>query len=251
MGQLAGKVAIITGAGSGFGTGMAEAYIREGAKVIVADINAEAGERVAKSLGANAKAVATDVANGTSVQAMVKACVDSFGVPDIVINNAGTTHRNQPMLQVDEQTFDRVFNVNVKSIYHMAHAVVPVMRARGKGGLIINVGSTAGIRPRPGLCWYNSSKGAVNLLSKAMAVELAPDKIRVNALCPVMGATALLEDFMGMPDTPENRARFLSTIPLGRLCEPKDMAAAAVFLATDAAEFLTGLEMPIDGGRTV
>jgi 3-oxoacyl-[acyl-carrier protein] reductase len=219
--------------------------------VIVADINAEAGERVAKSLGANAKAIATDVANGASVQAMVQACVDSFGVPDIVINNAGTTHRNQPMLQVDEQTFDRVFNVNVKSIYHMAHAVVPVMRARGKGGLIINVGSTAGIRPRPGLCWYNSSKGAVNLLSKAMAVELAPDKIRVNALCPVMGATALLEDFMGMPDTPENRARFLSTIPLGRLCEPKDMAAAAVFLATDAAEFLTGLEMPIDGGRTV
>jgi 3-oxoacyl-[acyl-carrier protein] reductase len=251
MGQLAGKVAIITGAGSGFGTGMAEAYVREGAKVIVADINTEAGERVAKSLGVNAKAVATDVANGASVQAMVQACVDSFGVPDIVINNAGTTHRNQPMLQVDEQTFDRVFNVNVKSIYHMAHAVVPVMRARGKGGLIINVGSTAGIRPRPGLCWYNSSKGAVNLLSKAMAVELAPDKIRVNALCPVMGATALLEDFMGMPDTPENRARFLSTIPLGRLCEPKDMAAAAVFLATDAAEFLTGLEMPIDGGRTV
>ncbi len=251
MGQLAGKVAIITGAGSGFGTGMAEAYVREGAKVIVADINAEAGERVAKSLGANAKAVATDVANGASVQAMVQACVDTFGVPDIVINNAGTTHRNQPMLQVDEQTFDRVFNVNVKSIYHMAHAVVPVMRARGKGGLIINVGSTAGIRPRPGLCWYNSSKGAVNLLSKAMAVELAPDKIRVNALCPVMGATALLEDFMGMPDTPENRARFLSTIPLGRLCEPKDMAAAAIFLATDAAEFLTGLEMPIDGGRTI
>ena len=203
MGQLAGKVAIITGAGSGFGTGMAEAYVREGAKVIVADINAEAGERVAKSLGANAKAIATDVANGVSVRAMVQACVDSFGVPDIVINNAGTTHRNQPMLQVDEQTFDRVFNVNVKSIYHMAHAVVPVMRARGKGGLIINVGSTAGIRPRPGLCWYNSSKGAVNLLSKAMAVELAPDKIRVNALCPVMGATALLEDFMGMPDTPD------------------------------------------------
>jgi 3-oxoacyl-[acyl-carrier protein] reductase len=230
---------------------MAEAYVREGAKVIVADINAEAGERVAKSLGVNAKAVATDVANGASVQAMVQACVDSFGVPDIVINNAGTTHRNQPMLQVDEQTFDRVFNVNVKSIYHMAHAVVPVMRARGKGGLIINVGSTAGIRPRPGLCWYNSSKGAVNLLSKAMAVELAPDKIRVNALCPVMGATALLEDFMGMPDTPENRARFLSTIPLGRLCEPRDMAAAAVFLATEAAEFLTGLEMPIDGGRTI
>ncbi|MFM7659082.1 MAG: SDR family oxidoreductase [Burkholderiaceae bacterium] len=251
MGQLAGKIAIITGAGSGFGTGMAEAYVREGAKVIVADINAEAGERVAKSLGANAKAITTDVANGASVEAMVKACVDTFGVPDVVINNAGTTHRNQPLLQVDEQTFDRVFNVNVKSIYHMTHAVVPLMRARGKGGLIINVGSTAGIRPRPGLVWYNASKGAVNLMSKAMAVELAPDKIRVNALCPVMGATALLEDFMGMPDTPENRAKFLSTIPLGRMCEPRDMAAAAVFLATEAAEFLTGLEMPIDGGRTI
>lgn len=251
MGQLAGKVAIITGAGSGFGTGMAEAYVREGAKVIVADINAEAGERVAKALGANAKAITTDVANGASVEAMVNACVDTFGVPDIVINNAGTTHRNQPLLQVDEQSFDRVFNVNVKSIYHMTHAVVPLMRARGKGGLIINVGSTAGIRPRPGLVWYNASKGAVNLMSKAMAVELAPDKIRVNALCPVMGATALLEDFMGMPDTPENRAKFLSTIPLGRMCEPRDMAAAAVFLATEAAEFLTGLEMPIDGGRTI
>jgi len=251
MGQLAGKVAIITGAGSGFGTGMAEAYVREGAKVIVADINAEAGERVAKALGANAKAITTDVANGASVEAMVNASVDTFGVPDIVINNAGTTHRNQPLLQVDEQTFDRVFNVNVKSIYHMTHAVVPLMRARGKGGLIINVGSTAGIRPRPGLVWYNASKGAVNLMSKAMAVELAPDKIRVNALCPVMGATALLEDFMGMPDTPENRAKFLSTIPLGRMCEPRDMAAAAVFLATEAAEFLTGLEMPIDGGRTI
>ena len=251
MGQLQGKVAIITGAGSGFGEGMAEAYVREGAKVIIADLNAEAGERVAKALGANAKAVATDVANADSVNAMVKACVDAFGTPDIVINNAGTTHKNQPMLQVDEKTFDRMFAVNVKSIYYMAHAVIPLMRARGKGGVIINVGSTAGIRPRPGLSWYNGSKGAVNLLSKAMAVELAPDKIRVNALCPVMGATGLLGDFMGVPDTPENRAKFVSTIPLGRFCEPRDMAAAAVFLGTDAAEFLTGLEFPVDGGRTI
>lgn len=170
MGQLQGKVAIITGAGSGFGEGMAEAYVREGAKVIIADLNADAGERVAKALGANAKAVATDVANADSVNAMVKACVDAFGTPDIVINNAGTTHKNQPMLQVDEKTFDRMFAVNVKSIYYMAHAVIPLMRARGKGGVIINVGSTAGIRPRPGLSWYNGSKGAVNLLSKAMPV---------------------------------------------------------------------------------
>jgi 3-oxoacyl-[acyl-carrier protein] reductase len=182
---------------------------------------------------------------------MVRACVAHFGVPDVVINNAGTTHKNQPMLDVDEHTFDRVFNVNVKSIYFITHAVVPLLRERGQGGVILNVGSTAGIRPRPGLSWYNASKGAVNLLSKAMAVELAPDNIRVNALCPVMGVTGLLSDFMGMPDTPENRAKFIATIPLGRLCEPKDMAAAAVFLATDAAAFLTGLEMPVDGGRTI
>lgn len=251
MGQLDNKIAIITGAGSGFGEGMATAYIREGAKVLIADLNGEAGERVAKALGPNAKAVTCDVANEASVKAMVQACVDTFGIPDIVINNAGTTHKNQPMLDVDEKTFDRVFNVNVKSIYFITHAIVPLMRQRGKGGVMINVGSTAGIRPRPGLSWYNASKGAVNLLSKSMAVELAPDRIRVNALCPVMGATGLLGDFMGMPDTPENRAKFISTIPLGRFCDPKDMAAAAVFLGTDAAEFLTGLEMPVDGGRTI
>ncbi|MGB4346615.1 MAG: SDR family oxidoreductase [Burkholderiaceae bacterium] len=251
MGQLDNKIAIITGAGSGFGEGMAAAYIREGAKVLIADLNAEAGERVAKALGPNALAVQCDVANEASVKAMVKACVEAFGIPHIVINNAGTTHKNQPMLNVDEKTFDRVFNVNVKSIYFITHAIVPLMRQRGTGGVMINVGSTAGIRPRPGLSWYNASKGAVNLLSKSMAVELAPDRIRVNALCPVMGATGLLGDFMGMPDTPENRAKFISTIPLGRFCDPKDMAAAAVFLGTDAAEFLTGLEMPVDGGRTI
>ena len=251
MGQLDNKIAIITGAGSGFGEGMAAAYIREGAKVLIADLNGEAGERVAKALGPNAKAVTCDVANEASVKAMVQACVDTFGIPDIVINNAGTTHKNQPMLDVDEKTFDRVFNVNVKSIYFITHAIVPLMRQRGTGGVMINVGSTAGIRPRPGLSWYNASKGAVNLLSKSMAVELAPDRIRVNALCPVMGATGLLGDFMGMPDTPENRAKFIATIPLGRFCDPKDMAAAAVFLGSDAAEFLTGLEMPVDGGRTI
>lgn len=251
MGQLDNKIAIITGAGSGFGEGMAEAYVREGAKVLIADMNTEAGERVAKRLGPNAKAVTCDVANEASVKAMVQACVDTFGIPDIVINNAGTTHKNSPMLSIDEKTFDRVFNVNVKSIYFITHAIVPLMRQRGKGGVMLNVGSTAGIRPRPGLSWYNASKGAVNLLSKSMAVELAPDRIRVNALCPVMGATGLLGDFMGMPDTPENRAKFISTIPLGRFCDPKDMAAAAVFLGTDAAEFLTGLEMPVDGGRTI
>ena len=154
------------------------------------------------------------------------------------------------MLEVDEATFDRVYDTNVKSIFHMTHAVVPLMRKQG-GGVILNVGSTAGIRPRPGLTWYNSSKGAVNVMSKSMAVELGPDGIRVNAICPVMGATGLLEAFMGMPDTPENRKKFIATIPLGRLSDPKDIARAAVFLASDDAEFITGIEFPVDGGRTI
>lgn len=178
------------------------------------------------------------------------ACVKVFGTPDIVVNNAGTTHRNQPMLDVDEATFDRVFNVNVKSIYHMTRAIVPLMRQRG-GGSIINIGSTAGIRPRPGLTWYNASKGAVNLLSKSMAAELGPDRIRVNAICPVMGATGLIEQFLGVPDTPENRAKIVAGIPLGRMSTPQDVADAALWLASDASCFITGVELPVDGGRTI
>jgi 3-oxoacyl-[acyl-carrier protein] reductase len=250
MSQLAGKIAIVTGAGSGFGAGIAQSYIKEGAKVVIADLNYEAGRAVAEALGPNASAIACDVTNAEQVRAAVQHCVDRFGVPDIVVNNAGATHRNQPMLDVDEKTFDRIYAVNVKSLYYMAQAVVPLMRQR-KSGVILNVGSVAGIRPRPGLTWYNGSKGAANMLSKSMAVELAPDGIRVNAICPVMGATAMLADFMGMPDTPENRQRFTASIPLGRLCEPADVANVAVFLASDAAEFLTGLEMPVDGGRVV
>lgn len=250
MTQLLNKIAIVTGGASGFGEGIVRAYVKEGAKVVIADINLEMASKLAQELGSNTSAIGCDVSNEEMVRAAVKHCVSQFGVPDIVINNAGTTHRNQPMLNVDEKTFDRMFAVNVKSIYYMAHAVVPLMRQR-KSGVILNVGSTAGIRPRPGLTWYNASKGAVNLLSKSMAVELAPDGIRVNAICPVMGATALLSDFMGVPDTPENRARFIATIPLGRMCEPRDVANAAVLLATDASEFLTGIEFPVDGGRTI
>jgi 3-oxoacyl-[acyl-carrier protein] reductase len=250
MQQLKDKVALVTGAAGGFGAGIARAYVAEGAKVVIADINLSMAEELARELGENASAVACDVTQADQVQAAVRHCVDRFGAPDIVVNNAGTTHKNQPMLNVDEKTFDRVYAVNVKSIFHMAHAVVPLMRER-KSGVILNVGSVAGIRPRPGLTWYNSSKGAVNMLSKAMAVELAQDGIRVNAICPVMGATALLGDFMGVPDTPENRARFIATIPMGRFCEPRDVANVAVFLAADGAEFLTGLEVPVDGGRTI
>jgi len=250
MAALAGKIAIVTGAGGGFGEGIARAYVDAGARVIVADIKADAAQRVAQELGAAASAFAVDVTNKAQVEALVRHCVDTFGAPHVVVNNAGTTHKNRPMLEVDESTFDRVFAVNVKSIYHMTQAVLPLLRQQG-GGVILNIGSTAGIRPRPGLTWYNASKGAVNLLSKSMAVELGPENIRVNAICPVMGATGLLEDFMGVPDTPENRARFTGTIPLGRLSTAEDIATVAVFLASDAASFLTGIEFPVDGGRTI
>jgi 3-oxoacyl-[acyl-carrier protein] reductase len=250
MAALAGKIAIVTGAGGGFGEGIARAYVDAGARVIVADIKADAAHRVAQELGAAASAFTVDVTNKAQVEALVRHCVDTFGSPHIVVNNAGTTHKNRPMLEVDEATFDRVFAVNVKSIYHMTQAVLPLLRQQG-GGVFLNIGSTAGIRPRPGLTWYNASKGAVNLLSKSMAVELGPENIRVNAICPVMGATGLLEDFMGVPDTPENRARFTGTIPLGRLSTAEDIATVAVFLASDAAAFLTGIEFPVDGGRTI
>ena len=248
--RLKDKTAIVTGAASGFGAEIARQYVAEGAKVAVADINEAGARAVAEALGAGAIAVACDVSKRADIDALVAKTVEAFGRIDIVVNNAGWTHRNQPLLDVDEATFDRVYDINVKSIFHMTHAVVPLMRKQG-GGVILNVGSTAGIRPRPGLTWYNSSKGAVNLMSKSMAVELGPDNIRVNAICPVMGATGLLEAFMGMPDTPENRKKFIATIPMGRLSDPKDIARAAVYLASDDAEFITGVEFPVDGGRTV
>jgi 3-oxoacyl-[acyl-carrier protein] reductase len=197
-----------------------------------------------------ALAVAADVSKRGDVENIIQATIETFGVPDIVVNNAGATHKNMPMLEVDEETFDRIYAVNVKSIYLMALAAVPHMR-RKNGGVIINIGSTAGIRPRPGLTWYNGSKGAVNLLSRSMAIELAPDNIRVNVICPVMGETGLLEAFMGMPDTPENRKKFVATIPLGRLSRPLDVAKAALYFASDAADFITGVEFPVDGGRTI
>jgi 3-oxoacyl-[acyl-carrier protein] reductase len=249
MAQLQGKVAIVTGAAGGFGEGIAKLFVKEGARVLLADLDGGKAQKVAAELGPNAKAVQCDVSKGADVKAAVKACVDAFGPPDIVVNNAGTTHRNQPMLDVDEATFDRVFAVNVKSIYHMAHAVVPIMRER-KGGVIINVGSTAGIRPRPGLTWYNASKGAVNLLSKSMAAELAPDGIRVCAIAPVMAETPLLPTFMG-GDSPELRAQFKATVPLGRFATVADVANAALFLASEEAAFLTGNVLEVDGGRCV
>lgn len=247
--RLANKVCIVTGAAQGFGEGIARLFVAEGAKVVVADLNGEKAEQVAATLGDSAIACSVDVSNGEQFQAMVERCLTAFGDLDVIINNAGTTHRNQPMLDVDEATFDRVFAVNVKSIYHSAQACVPVFRKRG-GGCIINIASTAGIRPRPGLVWYNSSKGAVITMTKAMAIELATDQIRVNALCPVAGETPLLKDFMGQ-DTPEIRAKFVASVPLGRLSTPEDIAKAALHFASDDAEFLTGVCLEVDGGRCI
>lgn len=248
--QLQGKVALITGGASGFGAEIVRMFAREGAKVVNMDLNGEGAKKVAAEAGNGAIAVAGDVTKGSGIDAAVKAAVDTFGRLDIVVNNAGWTHRNKPIMEVTEDEFDRVYAINVKSIYLMTRACVPVMRKQG-GGNIINVGSTAGIRPRPGLTWYNSTKGAVNLVSKSMAVELAPDKIRVNCIAPVMGETALLESFMGVADTPENRAKFLGTIPLGRMSRPEDIAKACLYLASDMSDFITGVILPVDGGRTV
>jgi 3-oxoacyl-[acyl-carrier protein] reductase len=247
--RLQDRVALVTGAASGFGAEIARVFAAEGAFVAVVDVN-EAGARgISAEIGNTALPIKCDVAAAADVRKAVEATLKSFGRLDIVVNNAGTTHRNKPMLEVTEAEFDKVFAVNVKSIFHMAHAAVPVMRAQG-GGNFLNIGSTAGLRPRPGLTWYNGSKGAVNLLTKSMAIELAPDKIRVNGLAPVAGDTPLLPSFLGT-DSPEMRAKFLATIPLGRFAKPSDVAASALFLCSDDAEFLTGVVIEVDGGRTI
>ena len=253
MSRLQGKTAIVTGAASGFGKGIAERFAQEGCAVIVSDIADAAGESVAAAIraaGGRAQFVRADVSASADVKAMIDAALAHFGRLDVVVNNAGTTHRNQPLLDVDEATFDRVYAVNVKSIYLTAMHAVPVFRRQG-GGSFINIASTAGVRPRPGLTWYNGSKGAVIITSKSMAAELGPDRIRVNCINPVIGETGLLEQFMGMPDTPENRKKFLATIPLGRFSTPADIAAACVFYASDDAAFVTGTCLEVDGGRCV
>jgi len=247
--RLANKVAIVTGAASGFGKGIAELFAREGARVAVLDINAQGAKEVAEGIGKSAIAVTCDVTKRADIDAAVKATQAAFGTVDILINNAGWTHVRKSLLDVEEAEFDRMLAINVKSIFHFAKAIVPVFRQR-RGGVMINIGSTAGIRPRPGLTWYNATKGAVNLVSKSMAVELAPDRIRVCALAPVIGETALTASFMG-GDTPELRAQFMASVPLGRMSTPRDVATAALFLASDEADFLTGVVLEVDGGRCV
>jgi 3-oxoacyl-[acyl-carrier protein] reductase len=251
--RLNNKVAIVTGGASGFGEGIAKRFAVEGAKVVVADINDSAGARVAVEInagGGSAAFVHADVSKNEGMAALLPATLEAFGALDIVVNNAGTTHRNRPMLEVEEQEFDRIYAVNVKSIYLSARHFVPHFRSAG-GGVFVNVASTAAIRPRPGLTWYNGSKGAVVVTSKSMAAELAAEKIRVNCVNPVMGPTALIQEFMGVPDTPENRQKFLATIPMGRFSSPADVAAACLYLASDDASFITGTCIEVDGGRCI
>jgi 3-oxoacyl-[acyl-carrier protein] reductase len=251
--KLQGRVAIVTGSGGGFGEGIAKHFAELGAKILVADLRGDEAERVAaeiKAAGGEAVAANIDVTQSADVARMVDLAVSTFGKLDILVNNAGTTHKNSPMLEVDEATFDRVYAVNVKSIYLSAVHAVPVFRRQGSGN-ILNVASTAGVRPRPGLTWYNGSKGAAILLTKSMAVELAPDKIRVNAVNPVMGETGLLGHFLPAGDAEVGRQKVIGTIPLGRLSQPIDIAKACAFLASDEADFITGVCMEVDGGRCI
>jgi 3-oxoacyl-[acyl-carrier protein] reductase len=249
MKRLEGKTAIVTGSASGFGRGIAETFVREGARVALVDLDGEAAGSCAQALGSSAIAIRADVAKAADVANAVDATRKAFGTIDILVNNAGTSHRNKPILEVTEDEFDRVFAVNVKSIFFFAQAIIPVMRQQGRG-MILNIGSTAGLRPRPGLTWYNGTKGAVHAITKSMAVELAPDRIRVCALAPVAGETPLLGTFMG-EDTPEKRKQFIGTIPLGRLSRPDDIANAALFLASDEADMITGVVLEVDGGRCI
>lgn len=245
--RLQDKIAIVTGAGSGFGAGIARKFAAEGATVVVADINKAGARAIADEVGG--LAVTCNVADGASVAALTKATLDAYGRIDILVNNAGVTHLPTLMEDVREEDFDRVMAVNCKSVYLMAREIVPHMKA-AKRGAIVNVASTAGVSPRPRLNWYNASKGWMITATRAMAVELAPFGIRVNALNPVAGETPLLKSFMG-EDTPEIRAKFLSTIPIGRFSTPEDLGNAACFLASDEASMITGVAMEVDGGRCI
>ena len=250
--RLTNKVAIVTGSGSGFGRGIAQRYAAEGARVVINDINAPHGEQTVEAIvaaGGGAQFCAGDVSKDADVRRLIEFTLDAYGDLDIVVNNAGTTHKNQPMLDVSEEEFDRIYRVNVKSLFLSAKHAVPHFRKK-KSGVFITIASTAGVRPRPGLTWYNGSKGAAIVTSRSMAAELAPDNIRVNVINPVAGETAMLADFMGQ-DTPERRAQFIASIPLGRLSQPSDVATAAVFLASDEASFITGACLEVDGGRCV
>ena len=246
--RLDGKTALVTGAGSGIGKCIAETYAREGARVALADINGDAAKSAARTIGNNAIALRCDVSKKADIDGMVDASLAAFGALDILVNNAGATHVNKPMLEIDEAEYDRIFAVNVKGVFLACQAVVPVFRQRG-GGVIINIGSTAGLRPRPGLSAYNATKGAVHILTKSLAAELASDRIRVCAIAPVATETPLLPSFIG--PAPGMKEKFIASVPLGRLAVPQDIANAALFLASAEAQFMTGNIVEVDGGRII
>ncbi len=245
--RLENKVAVITGAASGFGEGMARRFAAEGAKVVVADLNEASGSAIAKEIGGIF--VKTDVSQDSGMASLIQTTIQTYEGVDIFVNNAGYTSRNSPMLEVDEETFDRIYAVNVKAVYLSARHVIPEFRKKGSG-MILNIASTGGVRPRPGLVWYNSSKGAVISLTRSMAIELAPENIRVCAINPVAGKTGMLPLFMG-EETEEKYELFRSSIPLGRLSTPKDIANTALFLCSDEADFITGVCIEVDGGRCI
>ena len=245
--RLKNKIAIITGGGSGFGAGIVKKFIQEGAKVVVADINLESAKKVAMDTGGFA--IEVDVSNSLSFKNMVDKTLEKFGKIEIMVNNAGITHLPNSMENISEAEFDKIFAVNSKSVFFSAKYLVPKMTSIG-GGNILNVASTAGISPRPNLSWYNATKGWMISATKAMAIELASKKIRVNALAPVAGETPLLKSFMG-GDTPEKREKFLSTIPIGRFSTPNDMGNAACFLCSEEASMITGVVLQVDGGRCI
>jgi 3-oxoacyl-[acyl-carrier protein] reductase len=246
--RLNDKVAIVTGAGSGMGAAIAETFAREGARVGVLDIDADAAKKVARSIGNTALALGCDVAKSAEIDAAIRSALAAFDRIDILVNNAGVAHVNKPVTEIGEDELDRVLAVNVKGVFLFSQAMVPVFRRQG-GGVMINIGSTAGLRPRPGLSAYNATKGAVHTLTQSLAVELAPDRIRVCAIAPVATETPLLPIFLG--PAPGQRAKFEATVPLGRLAQPQDIANMALFLASDEAAFVTGNIVEVDGGRCV
>ncbi|MCJ1303203.1 hypothetical protein MMC08_006011 [Hypocenomyce scalaris] len=249
--RLQGKVAIVTGGGSGFGEGIAYRFASEGAKVIISDINSKGGERVAATNPSSIAFVQADVTSASDWESLVSGTVSKYGRVDILVNNAGTSYRNKPTLEVTEREFDTVMNVNVKSVFLGTSAVVPKLIEQKQGGSIINIASVGATRPRPGLVWYNASKGAVANATKGLAAEFAPHQIRINSLCPLLSGTGLFEQFTGVQHTPENVEKFLSGVPMGRLTEPLDIANACLFLASEESAFITGTSLEVDGGRAI
>ncbi|TMA39958.1 MAG: SDR family oxidoreductase [Deltaproteobacteria bacterium] len=249
-----GKIAIVTGAGSGFGEAIATRFAREGARVVVAEVNEENGRRVASAIareGGAARFFRADVSRSADVKAMIDDAVSGFGGLDILVNNAGFSHRITPLWELPEEEYERVFATNVRGVYLGCKYAVPVMKARG-GGVIVNTASIGAVAPRPGVTAYNATKGAVMTLTRGLAVEVAPFRIRVNAVNPVAAETGFMKTATGLDTLPDElRRQLVTTIPLGRLTEPRDVAAAVLFLASDEAEFLTGVCLPVDGGRSI